>query len=658
MATIIDSLIVTLSLDKGKFDKHSADAKKEVAGLKKEGEDSGRKISEANKKTSESFVTLTKAAGGFFAALVSSKVVNFVTDLAHANAATSRLAQNLNVGVKSMTAWGNAAEQMGGDSNAIKSAFSAISKSQYDIMTTGSSALIPYFNRLGVSLVDSTGSARSVTDVMLQLAHATEGMNRQMAYHTLKDMGFDDGTVNLLLKGRAAVESVLAEQEKYNALSEEQAKAAEKLDAAVIKLKQTWAAFAGSLASTVMPYLETAADWLRKVGEVCQGAQGFIEKLFAVMAAGVAIVKGSGLIRLLFAIVTRINPVIAAVTTLSTAIAALWDDFSVWKEGGDSFIDWGAWKEEIDAVIAMVSALRDIVLDVVDRFKNLFSNGNELVKKTAETAAKVATGEKSVKEAAVEMAGNVATAFKNGVRILTGKSTTMGQGELVADSNEILSRKKAQAAQSTPVSATQATPAKPTRGTAASRQQEFMNELIARGWTKEQAAGLAGNARAESDWDTKARNAENGGEGAHGLMQWRGDRLAHFRKVIGKNPWDASVAEQAQFVDWELRNTERGAGKRLAATTNAAEAGAVISKYYERHAEGDKEHAKRAGFAQAAAAQYQAGATNTTTTNNTSTASTQIGSVTVVTQATDPKGVADEISHRFNVANQGNMGLT
>ncbi len=61
---------------------------------------------------------------------------------------------------------------------------------------------------------------------------------------------------------------------------------------------------------------------------------------------------------------------IGMVTALIAALVALYDDYQVWKEGGDSLINWGKWKPEIDAAVKGVKELRD----------SIFSVGQEIAK--------------------------------------------------------------------------------------------------------------------------------------------------------------------------------------------------------------------------------------------------------------------------------------
>ncbi|HBE7468520.1 TPA: hypothetical protein KMU68_002825 [Escherichia coli] len=55
---------------------------------------------------------------------------------------------------------------------------------------------------------------------------------------------------------------------------------------------------------------------------------------------------------------------IGRVFMLGAALIGLYDDYRTWKEGGQSLIDWGKWKPEVDAALKMGGDLKQTVLDL------------------------------------------------------------------------------------------------------------------------------------------------------------------------------------------------------------------------------------------------------------------------------------------------------
>lgn len=105
--------------------------------------------------------------------------------------------------------------------------------------------------------------------------------------------------------------------------------------------------------------------------------------------------------------------------------------------------------------------------------------------------------------------------------------------------------------------------------------------FISKGWSPEQSAGITGNLMGESGLRPDAVG-DNGT--AYGIAQWHPDRQAQFQNVIGVPIQNSSLNQQLQFVDWELRNTESGAGKALQASTTLEDATYAFMNKYERPA--------------------------------------------------------------------------
>lgn len=136
--------------------------------------------------------------------------------------------------------------------------------------------------------------------------------------------------------------------------------------------------------------------------------------------------------------------------------------------------------------------------------------------------------------------------------------------------------------------------------------------LRAEGMSDAVIAGFLGNFEHESALGQN-KNSGDGGT-AHGLAQWRYERVDNFKRVIGKHPKSATLAEQVRFVAWEMKNPEK-AGMTVAqrdsilAAKTPEEAAELIDKYYERS--NGKSRRDRAKAARRFAAEGLAGGSET-----------------------------------------------
>lgn len=115
------------------------------------------------------------------------------------------------------------------------------------------------------------------------------------------------------------------------------------------------------------------------------------------------------------------------------------------------------------------------------------------------------------------------------------------------------------------------------------------------GWTEDQATGITANLSAESGFNPGA--VGDGGK-AYGVAQWHPDRQENFKQWSGKDIRQSTLEDQLNFVHYELtQGAEQAAGKILRAANNAHDAGAVVSRYYERPARAEAEAASRGAAA-------------------------------------------------------------
>ena len=128
-----------------------------------------------------------------------------------------------------------------------------------------------------------------------------------------------------------------------------------------------------------------------------------------------------------------------------------------------------------------------------------------------------------------------------------------------------------------------------------SRAEQAVRYFESQGWSHAQAAGIAANLQTESGFNP---GAVGDGGSAYGIGQWHPDRQAAFQQMTGHSIRGSSYADQLRFVQYELTHGESGAAARLRSASTASEAGAAVSRYYERPADVSGEASRRGALAQ------------------------------------------------------------
>lgn len=361
MATIIDSLLVKLGLDSSEFDAKKSKVDKGLKDTGGEADKTGAKLKKSGKDGAEGFENVAKSAAKFLALIGGTMAVKrFIENQIEANAALDRFAQNLDQSANSISAWGNAAELAGGSAEGLQGTMDMLSKSQTELQLTGQSGLIPYFSALGVSLADTQGKARPVNELLLDLSDRFSKMDRTTANNMGRMMGIDQGTMQLLLKGRSEVELMIARQKEYGAVTKQQAEEASRLRNAMVASKQSFEAFGRELLSAATPALEKMFAIFADFGAWIRENKEFVQTFLTILAVGLGAV-GAALI--------PINLTAAAIIGLGAAIALLWQDYQTWKRGGDSFFgdDWKMVETGVTKAGNAIKWLRDMMGDLIYR---------------------------------------------------------------------------------------------------------------------------------------------------------------------------------------------------------------------------------------------------------------------------------------------------
>ena len=377
MATVIDTLFLELGIDSSKFSGEAAKAEKQYDRLErsvtkvekaektaakttKESAEARRKSVVDTQKADASMQGLLKTVNASiksFAAftgllLGASGLSKLATDAAKANRELDTTAKNLGMARKELSAWQGAAEMAGESANGMSSYMKTLSGDMQSLIMMGDTSVLPYFNALGVSLLDSSGKARQLDDVMLDLADRFSTMDRTKAYTLAQQMGIDEGTFNTLSRGRAEMQRMLDIQREMYHSSEADIENSRKLTEARAVLNAQWESLKLMIGNALIP----AVTFLTEVVSKFVGFLVKHEHVTKGVFLGIATAIGVFLIPMLmtataavFAFIAPFTPLIAAVVGLGAAFGLLYDDYKTWAEGGKSLFDWGKFTSYINS---------------------------------------------------------------------------------------------------------------------------------------------------------------------------------------------------------------------------------------------------------------------------------------------------------------------
>ena len=350
------------------------------------------------------------AAAGFYAL---SKAVNATaTKFDNLN----KTAERIGVGADELERFSYAAELSGASVKEAQAGLELFSR-RIGETSMGIGEAKNVFKNLGIEVRDSSGNVRSATDLLEEVGYKIQDLSKTEQLAVLDKLGFKHSMLNAvtgdLSKLGAEFDALQAAAgTNINATAE----AASNFQNMMFRLRYTWETFKDTLFSEVLaPLADTAFSVSKRLTEFMQVALkamrpffknvaniiGALVKIFARVWVGVTnlvanIVKPfkwffglmPGWVKVIGGLTLAFYGLSAAfaaspigvIVALGVAIAALVDDFLVWKEGGQSFLDWGIWEQAINAASAGIESFtqffRDLfsaVYAVIGIIKDLFT---------------------------------------------------------------------------------------------------------------------------------------------------------------------------------------------------------------------------------------------------------------------------------------------
>lgn len=228
--TVIDQLVVRLGLDSKDFQRGTKAVKNDFDRTKSEAQQTAKKVEQSGQKASEFFKELRKSALMFFSALtVGGGVVSFAKNVISTGASLDRMGKRIDESAANLSRWQGAVRQSGGSADGFLSTVQNLSQQFTQLKETGDAPIRMLLTQLGVSAADATGKAKPILTLLRDIGDSLEGKQWANAdkFNKLLSAGFDEGTINLLMRGRMEREKLLASQKEYSNKDAEAARKAE-----------------------------------------------------------------------------------------------------------------------------------------------------------------------------------------------------------------------------------------------------------------------------------------------------------------------------------------------------------------------------------------------------------------------------------------------
>jgi hypothetical protein len=226
MATVIDELVLRLGLDASQFTRGQDEFQRNLRKVQDETGTRGKEIEAAGNKMADAFRRVRNEVFALAASVFAIRGLReFAQEIIQNEAAIGRWAKVIGMSTEDLSAWGGAAERAGGTMGATTGTLNGLMQQFQQFALTGQSQVVPYFRALGVQITDTEGKMRPMGDILLDLADKFHAMSPERTESFGTALGLDQGTINLLIQGRQAVEQLLEAQRRLGVVHKEDAEA-------------------------------------------------------------------------------------------------------------------------------------------------------------------------------------------------------------------------------------------------------------------------------------------------------------------------------------------------------------------------------------------------------------------------------------------------
>ncbi|WOQ37380.1 phage tail tape measure protein [Acinetobacter soli] len=367
--------------------------------------------------------------------------------------------QRIGASATNITAFGNAISQMGGNAESALGTLEGLAEKMRN--SPGYEGML---NGLGVSTKEANGDMRDRVEVMKDLSGVLSQMPAYQANAYAQSLGIDQNTLLAMRDGK-----FLQNMEKYQKIQKELGMNDDLTKSGnefmteyrdlTMMTKTGFQVIVMQAGKALIPVLRLLNQMIRA------GIQAF-SQLNPQIKEGLAIGLRFAFLSLVFGaffktfgIIFRLMPLlkgfigllkmmrlaflaspIGIILALAAALAALYDDYKTWKEGGKSIIDWSKWNDNLEKIMSKLRDFIELLNSVKDKVINfvqkIVSDPVSAVKEVVDTAKDALTdinnGPTSEPVKAInETSKNIIESVKNGAK--DAAKIALGASKAVVD---------------------------------------------------------------------------------------------------------------------------------------------------------------------------------------------------------------------------------
>lgn len=244
----------------------------------------------------------------------------------------------LGMSMEAWQGWAYAAQQAGLEAEDVRDRLMDLGDWMLDLNVNDSGPLKDFAEKTQTSFKTATGATVSMEEGLMRLADAAQKMDRQQATSWLQQIGFDEKTTPLILKGRKAIEEYIKVGKEQALYSKRDAENARKMREAWQGILRVYQAVSGGIVRALAPAFDVLARKLSGVARWVRENETSLIILLTALATVLAVRLTPalwGMARAAAAAALPLLPYIAAIVALGVALDELW----AFASGGTSVLE-------------------------------------------------------------------------------------------------------------------------------------------------------------------------------------------------------------------------------------------------------------------------------------------------------------------------------
>lgn len=299
----------------------------------------GAAVQQAGERGAQGFDGLLGVLGKVALALGGlAAIKGTISDYVQSVAEIEKTSDMLGMSMEAWQGWAYAAQQAGLEAEDVRDRLMDLGDWMLDLNVNDSGPLKDFAEKTKTSFKDAKGATVSMEEGLLRLADAAQKMDRQTATSWLQQIGFDEKSTPLILKGRKAIEEYIRTGKEQALYSKRDAENARRMRQAWQGVVTAYKAVSGAVLRALGPAFDVLADKLTSLAAWVRENETSLVIVLGAVASVITVALTPALWGMATAAAAALWP-FAPLILAALALGVALDDLWAFASGGNSVLE-------------------------------------------------------------------------------------------------------------------------------------------------------------------------------------------------------------------------------------------------------------------------------------------------------------------------------